>query len=158
MGQPLYAYQAPTGYPDRAEAWVSTGSLLTRMNFGLNLATGRVAGVTLDLASLAGHREPESLEQALGTYAALLLPERDLSETLRRLEPMVRDPELGGRVERAAAEVPPPAVEMIEDDVDDIDDVKISDRRRQERPPRGAPDPIQQVVGVILGSPEFQRR
>jgi hypothetical protein len=133
MGQPLYAYQAPSGYPDRAEAWVSTGSLLTRMNFGLNLATGRVAGVALDLAALGGHREPESLEQALATYAALLLPERDLADTVRRLEPMVRDPELGGRVERAAAEAPAVA-------------------------PAIAPDPIQQVVGVILGSPEFQRR
>ena len=30
MGQKLYAYQAPTGYPDRAEAWVNTGSLASR--------------------------------------------------------------------------------------------------------------------------------
>ena len=45
MGEPLYAYQAPTGYPDRAEAWVNTGSLLNRMNFGLQFASGRVDGV-----------------------------------------------------------------------------------------------------------------
>ena len=49
MGQPLYAYQAPTGYPDRAEAWVNTGSLLNRMNFGLQLAANRVKGVSVDL-------------------------------------------------------------------------------------------------------------
>ena len=47
MGQPLYAYQAPTGYPDRAEAWVNTGSLLSRMNFGLQLAANRVKGVSV---------------------------------------------------------------------------------------------------------------
>ena len=93
MGEPLYAYQAPTGYPDRVDAWVNTGSLLTRMNFGLNLATGRVLGVEHDLAALNQHREPASLEDALATYAALLMPERDLEETLEQLRPMARDPE-----------------------------------------------------------------
>jgi uncharacterized protein (DUF1800 family) len=48
MGQPLYAAPAPTGYPDRAEAWVNTGALLQRMNFGLELAAGRVRGVEVD--------------------------------------------------------------------------------------------------------------
>ncbi|HWO00635.1 MAG TPA: DUF1800 domain-containing protein, partial [Blastocatellia bacterium] len=37
MGQPLYLYQAPTGYPDRADQWVNTGSLLERLNYGLAL-------------------------------------------------------------------------------------------------------------------------
>ncbi|HEX7184141.1 MAG TPA: DUF1800 domain-containing protein, partial [Thermoanaerobaculia bacterium] len=60
MGQPLYAYQAPTGYPDRAEAWVNTGALLSRMSFGLQLASGRVNGVDLDLPGLNRGREPES--------------------------------------------------------------------------------------------------
>ena len=30
---PLYGCQPPTGYADRAEAWVNTGALLNRMNF-----------------------------------------------------------------------------------------------------------------------------
>lgn len=47
MGQPLYGAPAPTGYPDRAEAWVNTGALLQRMSFGLELAAGRVRGVEL---------------------------------------------------------------------------------------------------------------
>src|SRR4029077_8368423 len=51
MGQPLYAYQAPTGYPDRAEAWVNTGSLLNRMNFGLLLAAKQVQGGRVRLAA-----------------------------------------------------------------------------------------------------------
>jgi uncharacterized protein (DUF1800 family) len=51
MGQPLYACQAPTGYPDRAETWVSTGALVNRMNFGLELASGAVDGVRLDRAA-----------------------------------------------------------------------------------------------------------
>ena len=78
MGQPLYAQQAPTGWPDRAQAWVNTGSLLARMNFGLELASGRLPGVVFDLQALADGRQMASPEAALSAYAALLLPERDV--------------------------------------------------------------------------------
>jgi uncharacterized protein (DUF1800 family) len=35
MGQKLYCYQAPTGFPDKGQYWINTGALLNRMNFGL---------------------------------------------------------------------------------------------------------------------------
>ena len=44
LGMPLYFCQPPTGYADRAEAWVNTGALLNRMNFALALAQGRMRG------------------------------------------------------------------------------------------------------------------
>ena len=45
LGMPLYGCQPPTGYADKAEAWVNSGALLNRMNFALSLATARqVAG------------------------------------------------------------------------------------------------------------------
>ncbi len=172
MGQPLYSYQAPTGYPDRAEAWVNTGALLNRMNFGLQLATGRIAGLELDLASLNGHREPASLDEALELYVPLLMPERDPTETIRRLESVVHDPEFASKIAQAAPT----------DDADPIfegwDPTPLAglDRRRPAdgaenrggrgraggwRPPVASePDhsALAHVVGVILGSPEFQRR
>jgi uncharacterized protein (DUF1800 family) len=45
LGMPLYMCQPPTGYADRAEAWVNTGALLNRMNFALQLVGGRMRGV-----------------------------------------------------------------------------------------------------------------
>jgi uncharacterized protein (DUF1800 family) len=45
LGMPLYGAQPPTGYPDRAEAWVNTGALLNRMNFALALSAGRLRGL-----------------------------------------------------------------------------------------------------------------
>jgi uncharacterized protein (DUF1800 family) len=54
MGEPLYLYQAPTGYPDTAEHWVNTGALLERMNFALALAGNRIAGVRVDLNRFVG--------------------------------------------------------------------------------------------------------
>lgn len=172
MGQPLYAYQAPTGYPDRATAWVNTGSLLNRMNFGLQLATGRVAGVELELAALNDHREPESLGDALATYVPLLMPERDPTETVRRLEPVVRDPELAKKIEDAA----PTDEDAGESFFDDFGGGRFGGppggfggpergRERGRRWRDQAPvatdidnSPLAHVVGVILGSPEFQRR
>ncbi len=41
LGTPLYMCQPPTGYADRADAWVNTGALLGRMNFAVSLTTGR---------------------------------------------------------------------------------------------------------------------
>ena len=45
LGMPLYMCQPPTGYSDKAEAWVNTGALLNRMNFAVALAGGRMRGV-----------------------------------------------------------------------------------------------------------------
>lgn len=197
MGEPLYAYQAPTGYPDRAEAWVNTGSLLNRMNFGLQLAAGRVPGVRFDLAALTGGREPPSREEALATYAALLMPERDLATALARLEEVVRDPELARKVDEAAPPGEAPRLAADESELfgdeeggggaengmadgmaaegaaagptlpadGDSDGESYGRRHRGDLAGRPelrqrypAPTPLEQVVGVILGSPAFQRR
>ncbi len=179
IGQPLYAYQAPTGYPDRAESWVNTGSLLNRMNFGLQLASGRVRGVNVDLAALSalsGGHEPESREQALHTYAHLLMPERDLTHAIEVLKPMVTAPDLARRIDEATpgtaqagktasmgaagASAEDAEEEMIFGDLPAAGRPKqlSKEERRAARASLPEPTPVEEVVGVILGSPEFQRR
>ena len=163
LGQMPYAYQAPTGYPDDAASWVNSGALLERMNFGLQFATGRLPGVSLDLPALDRNREPESLDHALATYIPLLLPERDPEEALARLIPVIRDPDLARKIEQAA-----PADEGTGFADDAFFGLGSPGRERDRgRGPFGRrptppiePDnsPLAQVVGVILGSPEFQRR
>lgn len=49
LGQPLYRCAPPTGYAEVAGPWVSAGALVTRINFGLKLASGRVPGVLVAL-------------------------------------------------------------------------------------------------------------
>ena len=41
LGMPLYLCQPPTGYSDKADAWVNTGALLNRMNFAVTLSSNR---------------------------------------------------------------------------------------------------------------------
>lgn len=164
MGQPLYAYQAPTGFPDRADAWVNTGALLNRMNFGLQLATGRIAGVQLDLLALLEGAEPESMDAALEAFVPILMPRRDAAATLQRLRPVIQDPQLLAKIEEAT----PTADASSFDAGWDLDGDPFGGRRggRRGRGFGGDPpspvaiddSPLAQVVGVILGSPEFQRR
>ena len=45
LGMPLYQCQPPTGYKDTADAWVNTGALVGRMNFGLSLTANKLRGV-----------------------------------------------------------------------------------------------------------------
>jgi uncharacterized protein (DUF1800 family) len=47
LGEPLYMCQPPTGYHSTADAWVSAGGLVTRMNFAARVASGNMPGVTL---------------------------------------------------------------------------------------------------------------
>ena len=64
MGQPLYQYQAPTGYPDRADEWMSNGTIIERINFAIALASNRVPGTTVDVA---GFTDPKAAAQHLGS-------------------------------------------------------------------------------------------
>lgn len=45
MGQPLYSYQAPTGYSEDSREWVSTGALVSRLNYALALVGNDVYNV-----------------------------------------------------------------------------------------------------------------
>jgi len=47
LGQPIFGHQAPNGYPETGDAWMNTGAILNRINFGLAAAAGRVPGVKL---------------------------------------------------------------------------------------------------------------
>src|SRR5258708_34144530 len=49
MGEPLYQCQPPTGYGDRATDWISTGALVSRMNFAGSLAANGVNAAKIDL-------------------------------------------------------------------------------------------------------------
>ena len=77
MGEPLYGYLQPTGFPDYAESWANSGTLIARINFGIHLATGRINGVTLK--RLPKDSNGLTTDEALARYSKLLLPAQDTS-------------------------------------------------------------------------------
>ncbi|HEY0097682.1 MAG TPA: DUF1800 domain-containing protein [Pyrinomonadaceae bacterium] len=82
MGEPLYQYQAPTGYPDTSEHWVNTGALLERMNFALALVGNRINGTRVDLARFDGTGSTKAgadKSRLIEQFAAVIL-QGDMSE------------------------------------------------------------------------------
>ena len=51
LGEPPFLQPVPTGYPDRASAWLNTSALLDRMNIALTLARGQLPGVRFNVDS-----------------------------------------------------------------------------------------------------------
>ncbi len=174
MGQKLYFYQAPTGFPDKGQYWINTGALLNRMNFGLAIASQRIPGTKLDLLALNNRREPESSSAALITYSKLIMPERKLDSTIKKLTPLLNDPELVKKVSAAADKNAAPQTSMvgteaiITDNMMDDDAIGKKGAKGVKGLKKGNNGAIQtvtgnntmlsQVVGIIIGSPEFQRK
>ena len=169
MGERIYYYQAPTGFPDKAKYWINTGSLLNRMNFGLALASQRIPGLTFNLAALNNYHEPESTEAALATYCKLLMPERNVDQTVKRLTPLINDSQIHDKVDAAAGKTVSPQSEqaMTGDDMMNANqEQKVKGRKskndassiNQMQSKVGNISMINQVTGIIIGSPEFQRR
>jgi hypothetical protein len=47
LGEPLWGHLAPDGYPETGDAWLNTGSILNRINFGIDAASGRLPGASV---------------------------------------------------------------------------------------------------------------
>ncbi|MGB7923747.1 MAG: DUF1800 domain-containing protein, partial [Pyrinomonadaceae bacterium] len=124
MGEGLYQYQAPTGYPDTAEDWVNAGSLLERLNFGLALASNRIPGTRVQLARF--------LQQA---NAGTALDHARIMD--RFLNVIVQGDVSPGTRQTLMKQLSEPAL----------------------APSSSASSPeVVKAVGLILGSPEFQRQ
>jgi uncharacterized protein (DUF1800 family) len=93
LGQVPYNEPTPTGFPAMSEDWVNSGALLARMNFGLELAAGRVDNIRR--AEPRAPSPPADLEAAL----AMILPGLETTSLAARI-----------RTDAAAqAELPPRA-------------------------------------------------
>jgi uncharacterized protein (DUF1800 family) len=56
MGQPLFQWPFPDGYPDTAEAWINSGSMLARWSFSKALVSNLITGTQVDLKSLVAQK------------------------------------------------------------------------------------------------------
>ena len=127
MGMPLYGSQPPTGYPMKADKWVSSSSLLTRMNFALALTSGKVRGVSLDANQLAegDAATQEAASTALSTMEAKLLAADVSKQTHDSILAQLAEPEK---------------------------------KNGEGNNPQTKSSGVNTMAGLLLGSPEFQRR
>lgn len=88
MGQPLYLWPMPDGYPDKTVSW--TGSLLGRWNFAVALCTGQIQGTTCDTATLIRRTGAISDSESVDALVELVFSRSADSESLRPLTEKVR--------------------------------------------------------------------
>ena len=178
LGMPLYGCQPPTGYSEMADAWLNTAGLVNRMNFSVAFAANRFPGERTDwnaelgaepvqLASLQTGGGPSSGQTQARVSSPLPLPvvENTVEQREARLEMLLLGAAVGGQTrqtvlsqgqatpEKAAAEK----------------SFAITLSEGPQLAPSGAaqgqlrpmmPEEKQSALmaGLLLGSPEFQRR
>jgi uncharacterized protein (DUF1800 family) len=184
LGMPLYGMPTPNGYSWMSEPWVSTGALVSRMNFALVMAGDKLPGTRTDWSKLMGDApptggmtaKPVSMDLPGATPALAVDPEVAAKE--KKLELLL----LGERVsDRTRATV----LAQSGDSTAAIEAAKefqggrpgggkgaaaagaydpllpLANRRGPATgPANGVADDRQAAVmaGLLLGSPEFQRR
>jgi uncharacterized protein (DUF1800 family) len=92
MGEPLYLCQPPTGYSDTADAWVSSGALLARLNFALALAQGRLPGTQADAGILRLAGSASVTGRGVDSAAHWLIGTDISEETLSTITKRVAEP------------------------------------------------------------------
>lgn len=136
MGMPLYQMQPPTGYSTKAEAWMNSDALVERMNFAMSITAGNMGGVNFDpLRVLAlGLLTRTSTEKIIptntsgGTDAAMAL-----------LEDALVGGEISKNTENAIRK--------------SLNDPQIGNNLLTD-----PAKPLAVMIGLTLGSPEFQLR
>ncbi len=159
MGEPLYGFQTPNGYSDTAESWVNTGGLLERLNFGLTLASNRIPGTRVDLKRFLGSAsEEQSLNktQIMDRFLSLIVAGDITPKTKEALLKLLN--------EQTALVVPamtPETSSTNDRQAGEMMDSQLPLRQRGQQLARAdanITDAVTKIVGLILGSPEFQRQ
>jgi len=94
IGEPIYQCQPPTGYADKADAWVNTGALLNRLNFSLALAGNKMRGSRTDVGSLLGVESSADAKAALERAVQVFLGGQAAPTTVETLEKELDNPQV----------------------------------------------------------------
>ena len=108
IGEPLYQCQPPTGYADKAEAWVNTGALLNRLNYSLALAGNKMRGTRTDVTSLLGMDSSADAKVALDRAVQVFLGGHAAPTTVETLQKQLENPQ----VLQAKLDDPPKQVDL----------------------------------------------
>jgi uncharacterized protein (DUF1800 family) len=162
LGMPLYGMQTPNGYSWMAEPWVNTGDLVSRMNFALGLSGDRVPGVEMDWTRVLGGSgagvEPAALTSgASGEAAAAKEAKLEMALLGQPVSEKTRATVLEQFHNQAMQQQAVKDFSIRPNDLQPMAQVLNPARARQQlRPPQDREASM--MAGLLLGSPEFQRR
>ena len=147
MGEPLYQFAFPTGYGEDSSKWVNTGVFFNRINYAVALANNQINGTSYDPLRLVAAGSAENVDTLMSRLSALIVHTELAPESLRAVRAGLTDQSTSVTAASAAR----PAMNNGERPV--VVPARTStpdanpDRRR-----------ISQLVGLLMGTSEFQRR
>jgi uncharacterized protein (DUF1800 family) len=153
MGMPLYGCVTPNGYSWKSDTWVSTNALVNRMNFALSLAANRLPGISIawdptetvnnDTAILETNPAAPDPQVEESRLEALLVT-GGVSDSTRSAVLQQFEQQRNQNQNSAGPAMPV---------------VATADRQKyRARAVTDAEKQDQLLAGLLLGSPEFQRR
>jgi uncharacterized protein (DUF1800 family) len=166
LGMPVYGMQTPNGYAWTAEGWVSSNALISRMNFALVLSGNKMPGTRTDWPALLGNgvsvtdptarteRQLEAMllgqpaaEKTRATVMAQFTNTRAQDEALRSFTAEPKGA-MGGESQMSRMEEPGM--------------LRVGLGKKGGGGGAGfnaqPGTPLDTMAGLLLGSPEFQRR
>ena len=154
LGQPIFGHQTPEGWPDRADAWMNSGAILNRINFGLMVASGRIPGVQTQRVPAIEALRMAPRDSQVDGVARLLLG--------GQISPDTRQVLMSGE-NPLASSMRPDTASMMNDMRGPPPFRPLGGGGGRGGPPPMPTTPINlqglsQVIGLALGAPEFQRR
>jgi uncharacterized protein (DUF1800 family) len=162
LGQPVFGHQAPNGWPETGESWMNTGAILNRINFGMAAAAGLLPGASLSALPGLDAVSGAAREQQVDAVVAAILGGMVSSDT-RAVLMSGEHPLLAGAARAGGIQDMSPAMSG---------EMSPEEMTGAGAPPRGGKrgamqgrgignipqlSGLAQIVGLALGSPEFQR-
>jgi len=167
LGQPIYGHQAPNGWPETGDAWMNTGAILNRINFGMAAGAGRLPGATIRGLPVLDTVRTAPREKQVDVVVATILNGMASPDTRAVLlsgeHPLLANGAGGaGMQDMSGGESEPGMTDSAMDENGDRRKNQNAGGKRAAMQGRGLGNIPQltglpQIVGLALGSPEFQR-
>ena len=175
LGQPIFGHQAPNGWPETGESWMNTGAILNRINFGMAAAAGRLPGAdirtlpALDTIGSAPH--DKQVDAVVATILNGMVSPDTRAVLLSGEHPMLANGAGAAGIQNMSPTEANPDSEMSGEAMAGGANGQNAARVRRNQNQAGKGGALQgrgfanipqltglsQIVGLALGSPEFQR-
>lgn len=147
MGEPLYQFAFPTGYGETSAKWVNTGVFFNRINYAVALANNQINGTHYDPMRLVSTDAAGNLNELTNQLAALIVHTELSPDSLRAVHAGLAEQTptvtTAGTARPAMSSGERPEMVPVKAASSDAN----PERRR-----------IAQVIGLLMGTAEFQRR